>query len=391
MISRRVWMLSMVSLFTDMAGEMLYPVIPVYLKEAGFTVFFIGLLEGIAELIAGLGKGYFGNLSDHYGSRLPFVRWGYGLSAFSKPMLFLSASGPWIFFSRMLDRIGKGIRTGARDAMLSDESTPATRATVFGFHRSWDTLGAVGGPLIALLFLYFFPSDYRHLFLIAFLPGLLALVCLFVLKEKKKSITVSGKRPSFIQFFRYWKTAKPEYKKLVAALLIFGLFNSSDMFLLLRVKEVTGSDSLTLLAYIFYNAVYAVFAWYMGRMADRRHPKKVLAFGLILFAATYFGMAWAGQTWIIFGLFLLYGLYAAATEGVSKAWISNLAGKETTATAIGFLAAFQNFAALGASLLTGAVWTIWGAKAALIPSAAVALGVAFFVATRVSAGPPKEA
>ena len=164
-ITKTILLLSVVSLFTDMASEMLYPVTPVYLKEIGFSTALIGLLEGFAECIAGLGKGYFGTWSDNTGKRMPFVRWGYALSAISKPMMALFTYPWWIFFSRTVDRTGKGLRTGARDAVLAGETTNEHIGKVFGFHRSLDTLGAVFGPFIALLFLYFYPGNYKELFL----------------------------------------------------------------------------------------------------------------------------------------------------------------------------------------------------------------------------------
>src|SRR6476469_848472 len=171
-INRTVWLLSLVSLFADMASEMLYPVVPVYLKEIGFSVFLIGLLEGVAEFTAGISKGYFGRQSDARGERMPFVRWGYFLSAASKPMMALFIQPLWIFFARTTDRLGKGLRTAPRDALLSQAATPQTKARVFAFHRSLDTLGAVLGPIAALLYLHFFPQRYRPLFFYAFIPGL---------------------------------------------------------------------------------------------------------------------------------------------------------------------------------------------------------------------------
>lgn len=151
-ITRTVWVLSLVSLFTDTASEMLYPVMPIYLKTIGFSIVLIGVLEGFAEALAGLSKGYFGQLSDNSGKRVPFVQLGYALSTISKPMMAIFTFPLWIFFARAIDRLGKGIRTGARDAILSDEATPQTKGKIFGFHRSMDTLGAVIGPALALLY-----------------------------------------------------------------------------------------------------------------------------------------------------------------------------------------------------------------------------------------------
>src|SRR2546421_4209104 len=148
-INRTVWILSLVSLFTDIASEMLYPVTPVYLKEIGFSVLLIGILEGVANFTSGLSKGYFGKLSDEKGLRLPFIKGGYFLSAISKPMMAAFTYPIWIFLARTLDRLGKGLRTAARDALLSQNATPQTKARVFGFHRAMDTLGAAIGPTIA--------------------------------------------------------------------------------------------------------------------------------------------------------------------------------------------------------------------------------------------------
>ncbi|WP_248912298.1 MFS transporter [Gelidibacter algens] len=165
-ITKTVWILSLVSLFTDTASEMLYPIMPIYLKSIGFSIVLIGILEGVAEATAGLSKGYFGKLSDNSGKRVPFVQIGYAFSAISKPMMAIFIYPLWIFFARTIDRFGKGIRTGARDAILSDEATPEAKGKVFGFHRSMDTLGAVIGPSLALVYLYYFPENYKTLFFI---------------------------------------------------------------------------------------------------------------------------------------------------------------------------------------------------------------------------------
>ncbi|WP_432327135.1 MFS transporter [Mucilaginibacter sp. P25] len=174
-LTRTVWILSFISLLTDVASEMLYPIMPIYLKSIGFSVLLIGILEGIAEATAGLSKGYFGKVSDSSGRRAPFIRLGYTLSALSKPLMAVTIFPVWIFLARTVDRLGKGIRTGARDALLSDEATPDTKGRVFGFHRSMDTIGAVAGPSLALLYLYVYPTSYSPLFLLAFIPGVLAI------------------------------------------------------------------------------------------------------------------------------------------------------------------------------------------------------------------------
>lgn len=378
-ITRNVRILSLVSLFTDVASEMLYPVMPVYLKTIGFSIVLIGILEGLAEAIAGLSKGYFGNLSDALGRRLPFVQIGYALSAISKPMMAAYVFPLWIFFARSIDRLGKGIRTGARDALLSDEATPATKAQVFGFHRSLDTIGAVLGPLLALVFLQIYPGNYQLLFLLAFLPGLLAIALTVLMREKKVAGPKSPGKPGLLDFIRYWRRSPEQYRRLAGALLAFTLFNSSDVFLLLKIKEAGSSDSTVIGVYVFYNLVYALAAYPLGILADRMGMKRVFVGGLLLFAAVYAGMAYADTEIVFLVLFLLYGVYAAATEGVAKAWISNICDKKDTATAIGTFTAFQSICTLFASSLAGIVWHTRGAAFAFVCSAAAAVGVAVFV------------
>ena len=359
-------------MFADIASEMLYPVIPVYLKEIGFSVLLIGILEGVANFTAGLSKGYFGKLSDEKGLRLPFVKAGYFLSALSKPMMAFFIYPLWIFFARTIDRLGKGLRTAPRDALLSQNATPETKARVFGLHRSMDTLGAAIGPAIALLYLLFYPHHYKQLFLLAFIPGLISVALVFLVKEKKEPVSTL-KKGNFLSFFKYWKIATTNYKQLVAGLLFLALFNSSDVFLLLKTKEVTGSDQLTIGAYILYNVVFALASYPLGALADKIGIKKVFFGGLILFALVYFLFGITHSTAIIFGSFFLYGIYAAATEGISKAWITNMAHTTNTATAIGFYTSCESICTLLASVITGAIWGIFGSGAAFIVTASSAV------------------
>ncbi|HPH92825.1 MAG TPA: MFS transporter [Ferruginibacter sp.] len=380
-ITKTIWQLSLVSLFTDMAGEMLYPIMPLYLKSIGFSLFAIGVLEGIAEAVAGLTKSYFGSMSDAKGKRLPFIQIGYTLSALSRPMMALFTAPLWVFFSRTMERLGKGIRTGARDALLSDEATKETKGTVFGFHRSMDTIGAVIGPAIGLLFLYFYKDDYKTLFYIAFVPGLLAIACTLVIKEKPRPalIQYKGQQPGFFAFIHYWKKSSPEYKKLVTGLLAFALVNSSDVFLLLKMKENGLSTEYVVGIYIFYNLVFALMAYPLGIIADQLGLKKVFLFGLVLFVIVYTGFAVNHNMIIFIVLFFLYGLYAAATDSVSKAWISNIAPKSETATAIGTYMGFQSIATLVASSIAGLLWDQYGAVVAFMVTAVVTAGVVLYL------------
>jgi MFS family permease len=375
-INRTVIILSVVSLFADIASEMIYPVVPVYLKEIGFSVLLIGILEGVAEFTAGISKGYFGKLSDEKGVRLPFIKSGYFFSAISKPMMAMLVYPLWIFFARALDRFGKGLRTAARDALLSQQATKETKASVFGFHRAMDTAGAAIGPIIALAFLYFFPKNYSSLFYFAFIPGIIAVLLIFLLKEKRETASTLGKG-NFFSFFKYWNVASSEYKKLVVGLLLFALFNSSDVFLLLITKEVTGSDTITIAAYIFYNLVYAAASFPFGKLADKFGIKKIFILGLSMFALVYGGFAFHPPAVVVFILFFIYGIYAAATEGIVKAWITNIAHDTNTATAVGFYTSCQSICSLLASIIAGLIWSSLGSSFTFAATAVIA----FFVIT----------
>ncbi|WP_108958812.1 MFS transporter [Leptospira ellinghausenii] len=372
-ISKTVWILSLVSLFTDIASEMLYPILPIYLKSIGYSILFIGLLEGVAEFVAGYSKGYFGNLSDIQGKRVPFVRFGYALSAISKPLLAISRLPYLVFFSRTMDRIGKGVRTGARDALLSEETTASSKAQIFGFHRSFDTLGAVIGPSIALIFLAIYPNQYVYLFYFAIVPGFISVGLTFLLKEKENQTKQMRKITSLFSYLSYWKQTNSNYRKLVFGLLVFALWNSSDVFLILKAKEVGLTDTTVIGIYIFYNLVYAIFAYPFGILADRLGLKRMFLFGIFMFILVYWIMGtFQTVVWIVFAFFL-YGLFASATEGIGKAWISNLVPSEEVGTAIGMFTGLQSFATFFASLIAGWIWFTFGAGVTFLVTGMFAL------------------
>jgi len=393
-ITRTVLILSFVSMFADIASEMLYPIIPVYLKEIGFSIMWIGILEGFVNFTAGVSKGYFGKLSDEKGVRLPFVKLGYFLSALSKPLIGFFVAPVWIFFVRTIDRLGKGVRVAAKDALLSAETTKANKAKVFGFNRALDTAGATIGPAIALAFLLFYPGEYKPLFYLAFIPGIISVSLIFLLKEKKQPASTMEKG-NFFSFFKYWGIATKEYKHLVTGLLLFALFNSSDVFLLLKTKETIGddtikilgssldSDTITIAAYILYNMVWALGSYPLGILADKIGYKKIFLSGLVLFASVYTGFAFNPSIASIFILFGVYGLFSAATDGVSKAWITNIAHDKNTATAIGFYTSCQSICTLGASTIAGLVWEHLGSFYTFISTAAIAFLVFIFLGLKL--------
>lgn len=376
--SRPIWVLSLISMFTDIASEMLYPVMPIYLESIGFSIVLIGILEGVAESISGLSKGFFGGWSDSIGRRIPFIRWGYGLSGISRPFLAVWAQPAWVFFCRTMDRFGKGLRTGARDAMLSDLSEGHNRAAVFGFHRGMDTLGAVIGPGLALIFLAYLPGEYKTLFYWSIIPGIIAVSLTYLLKEGRKPVP-KRHQTSLLTAFHYWRRSSSEYKKLSGGLLVFALFNSSDVFLLLKFKEDGWGDTSVIGMFMFYNLFYAAAAYPMGILADRFSLKRVYIVGLTLFALVYTGMSLSHSDAVLVSLFAIYGLYSAATQGTAKAWISGIAMEEDTATAIGTYAGFESIATFLASTLAGGIWFAFGSSVTLGLSALIAGLVAVYM------------
>src|SRR5688572_202421 len=200
---------------------MLYPVLPLYLSSIGFSIALIGVLEGFAEATIGLSKGYFGKLSDITGKRVPFVQWGYALSTVGKTLMVLIAHPAWVFITRTMDRLGKGIRTSARDAMLSDETSKETKGRVFGFHRAMDTFGAALGPIIALIYLYFYPENYKTLFFLAFIPGVMAVLMTFLIKDQRREPKVAKGGGKFFSFLGYWKESPVLYRKVIIGFLVF--------------------------------------------------------------------------------------------------------------------------------------------------------------------------
>lgn len=379
-ITRTVWLVSLVSLFTDIASEMLYPVMPIYLQTIGFSIIYIGLLEGFAEATAGFSKGIFGRWSDVAGKRVPFVRAGYLLSALSKPLIIAAAHPLWVFFCRTADRLGKGVRTGARDALLAAETDPAHKGKVFGLHRGMDTLGAAIGPALALLWLWQNPGNYQDLFLFALLPGLIAVALTFLLKDKTPQ-PATAPQIKWWDFLRYYTSATVSYRRTVNGLLLFTLFNSSDVFLLLILKLRGFTDQQVIGVYIFYNLVYALFSYPMGRLGDAIGLKKTFLGGLVVFIAVYTAIAFARDFYTLLALFFAYGTYAAMTEGISKAWITNLCKREDTATAVGTYTALASLATMLASFAAGLIWKFVTPEATFLVAAAGAGLAGFYLVT----------
>lgn len=375
-ISKQVVILGLVSLFTDIASEMLYPVTPIFLTAVlGSSMAVVGIIEGIAEVTAGLLKGYFGNLSDKLGKRSIFVVLGYGISAIAKPLPGIFQNIPVVLTSRVSDRIGKGIRTAPRDALLASYSKGNTGA-VFGFHRAMDTLGAAIGPIVALILLSLYPDNFQLIFLVAFVPSVIAIVLTLMVKDNK----ITSNERAHKNYLEFWKSSPKQYKKVLVLVTIFSLVNSSDVFLILKSQNISKSSSLAIFGYVFYNIIYAAASYPLGRISDRLSKQKVFSFGLMIFSGVYFGFAFLNDINFIWILFALYGIYAASTEGVSKAWISDIIPNEQRGSAIGLLTMLSSFAVMTGSFLTGILWDQFGSSVPFLISAIISLIISLIIA-----------
>lgn len=371
-IPRQVIILGLVSFFTDIASEMLYPITPIFLTSIlGASMLTVGLIEGLAEFISGFLKGYFGRLSDKLKKRSVFVKSGYTLSAISKPLPGIFPFVSTVLFSRITDRIGKGMRTSPRDTLLAANSNGNTGA-IFGFHRGMDTMGAAIGPILALVLLHFYPNNYKLIFIVAFFPSILAVSFTALVKEK----IVEKKLSSKMNYLAFWKSSSSKYKQLIFLVVLFSIVNSSDVFLILKSKNISHSNILAVSGYIFYNFIYAIASYPIGKLSDKLGKGKVFTFGIFIFSIVYFGFAVSPNLSFIWILFMLYGIYAASTEGVTKAWVSDLITDENRGTAIGLLTMLSSFAVMIGSFLTGILWDSFGSIVPFLFSSIISFLVA---------------
>lgn len=359
----------LVSFFADISSEMLYPLTPILLTSIlGAPVAVVGLIEGIAESIASLVKPIAGRLSDRSGRRVPFMVLGYSLAALGKPLIALAQAWPLVLVARSVDRLGKGVRTGPRDAYIADSVDERDRGRAFGWHRGLDTAGAVVGALLSLLLLWITHDNLRLVVWLALVPGVLSVFFVARLREVPASIVTVEPVPA-----ESHAALGSRFRWYVGVWAVFAVSNSSDAFIILRAKNVGLSTTVVVLLYVLYNAVYAAASPRFGALSDRLGRRTLLLIGLFVFAAVYAGLAITHSVWQLVVLFAVYGLYMAATEGIGKALAIDLVPKDGRAAAVGVLGMVTGIATLMASVIGGLLWTAVGPWATFAFGAAGAL------------------
>jgi MFS family permease len=369
-LTRNVFVLGLVSLFTDVSSEMIVPIRMIFLVSVlGTPVEIAGLIEGIAESTASVVKLFSGQLADRVHDRKPLLVAGYGFSNVVKPLLALVLTWPQALGIMFLDRVGKGVRGSPRDAILADSAPAAYRGKAFGFHRGMDTLGAAIGPLAAAAILALHNNDVRMVFAWTALPGLLSVLVLVLFLRDRRAEAPAAKSSAAEAGplgRRFWFFA--------AIATLFALGNSSDAFLFLRSEQLVPQMLAAVpLMYFFYNIVYALLAAPLGALSDRWGRLPLLAGGYLAFALVYAGWTLAAQAWHAVGLFLVYGVYAAATEGVSRALVTDLIPRTRRGVGMGWFNALTGLSALPANLLGGWLWDVYGPGATFAAGAVAAL------------------
>jgi MFS family permease len=375
-LGRNVLALATVSLLTDVATEMTYPLLPVFLATVlGAGAMAVGAIEGAAESTAALLRLASGWWSDRVPRRKPLVVAGYSIASVIRPLIGLAQSAAQVLAIRVVDRVGKGIRGAPRDALIADSVDPSIRGRAFGFHRAADHAGAVLGPLLAFALLRWGGIDLRTLFLLTAIPGALAVATvLFGVREVPRTLPARSGKIDFRTPLggRFWA--------FLVVLFVFTLGNSTDAFLLLRAVDLGVAPALVPILWAMLHVVKSAASTPGGALSDRLGRKPLLIAGWVVYAAVYFALGRASVEWHVWALFAVYGIYFGLTEGVEKALVADLVPAQRRGTAFGWYNLALGLGALPASLLFGAVWERWGAPAAFSFGAAMALLAAIGIA-----------
>lgn len=374
--------LSLVSLLNDAASEMIYPLLPFFVVSTlGAGPALLGLIEGVADATSSLAKLGSGWLSDRIGKRKALVGWGYGVAAVARPLIALASAPGHVLAVRFGDRVGKGLRTAPRDAILAGSVAPERRGTAFGVHRAADHAGAVLGPLLASGLLLLLPSllpgldsdgVLRVVFALALIPGLAAVATVVIAVRDVGSAPAPSPGP-----VRAVAAAPdrfdPRFRAYLGVLVVFTLGNASDAFLLLRAQQLGVAMALVPILWGALHVSKSLWSVAGGVLADRLGPRRAIVAGWLVYAGVYAGFAVAGAEWHVWALFLAYGLFYGLTEAPEKALVARLAGESARGLAFGSYHFAIGVAALPASLLFGWIWQAFGAAAAFGFGAALAL------------------
>jgi MFS family permease len=380
-LPRPVWLIGWVSFFTDTASEMVYPLLPLFLTRVlGAGAMSLGVVEGIAEAANSILKIVSGRIADATGRPKRLMLIGYAVSSAVRPLIGVAATWTHVLGVRFADRLGKGIRGAPRDAMLADFAPIDQRGRVFGFHRAMDHAGAVLGPLLASAFLYFYPGEYRTLFALTIVPGLIVVAIILFIPESTARRAVQS-RPA-PQPARVAPVFTRDLRRALAVIALFGLGNASDAFLLLRLSDVGITPFWIPLLWSALHVVKVIASLVGGEASDRLGRRHTIAAGWIFYAGVYAAFALIVSVPALIAVFLAYGIYFGLTEGVEKAWIADLAPKEGRGTAFGYYNATIGISALLASLAFGLIWTRVSAQAAFLTGSALAVaatGLLYFL------------
>jgi len=381
-LSKNTVLLACSSLFADISTEMLYPVLPVFLtqvlKASGSVV---GLVDGFAQAAQNIVQGFSGALSDRLQRRKAIALVGYLLAAVSKPLMGLSATWQALFAARFADRVGAGIRSAPRDALIAASVADANRGKAFGLEGFGDNLGAFLGPLVAVMLLYAVHVGLRSVFYLALIPGLLALVMVMLVREPRTAVAAKMKLDASVRQFpvRYWKYL------LVTAL--FGIGNSSNAFLILRTRDMGASLKTTILIYAAFNLVAALVSYPAGSFSDRWGRKRLLLAAYAVFLVSYLGFAVTSSVILVAGLFALYGMYEGIFRAVGKAFAADFIPAHLRASGIGWFSTTVGLMQLLASVVAGLLWDRVGHAAVFFYGAAFALVGMLGLVTLVRAKP----
>ncbi|WP_234834640.1 MFS transporter [Mycolicibacterium stellerae] len=376
-LTRNVRILSAVSFLQDVASDLLYPLLPIYLTSVlGAPAAIVGAVEGAAEGAASLTKLAAGPLGDRF-ARRPLIATGYSMAALGKLIVAAATGWPGVLAGRVVDRLGKGIRDAPRDTLLVEGIDDAARGRVFGFHRAMDTAGAVVGPLLGLAGYELLDHQIAPLLWVAVVPAVLSVALVFLVRETRRVVPTQRRA-----IFARVRDLPGGYWRVTAVLVAFGIVNFPDALLLLRLNEIGFSVVEVILAYVGYNLVYAMSSYPAGLLADRIPRPAVFGIGLVFFAVGYIGLGLTTDTvtaWVLIGV---YGLFTGCTDGVAKAWISSLVGSDLQGSAQGVFQGASGFAILIAGVWAGLLWGTDGSLPLLVSGV---VGAVFAVLLLVAA------